>query len=261
MNHCGIEPVYTSNPEEAVERVKTDGAVCFEGVGLTAEAAEQLGHELYRDHVLSIPQAARVFEGGEYDRHEPLDHRNRIKVHTDGFSYGDHYPDIMVLSCVHASPVGGESFLVDGYAVLDELAKSPETRWVTEALQNVVVDQTEPDMQISHSPIVQCTKSGRKMLRRNFSQKPMATSQQPERDQEMIDIWLDAVDKASLDAPRFRVESGQAVIVDNYRMLHAREGYEDPNRMMWRVWVWTDEGLGPPDMQLHSDSRFAERIS
>ena len=257
--NCGIDPVTTSDLAEALARVRADGAVIFDGVGITAEAAIQLGHDLYGEKVLKIPEAARVFEGGEQDRHEPLDHRKPIKVHTDGFAYGDHYPDVMVLSCANASAVGGESFLVDGYAVLDKLAASDESCWLVDALESVAVDQTEPDMQISHSTIVQYTRAGRKMLRRNFSQRPLAESANAEKDQMMIDAWLDAVDGAAMYAPRFRVEAGQAVIVDNYRALHAREGYEDKNRMMWRVWVWTDESLGPPDMPLHSDSRFAAR--
>ena len=31
---------------------------------------------------------------------------------------------------------------------------------------------------------------------------------------------------------RFRLESGDTVLFDNHRVMHAREGFDDPNRMM-----------------------------
>ena len=73
----------------------------------------------------------------------------------------------------------------------------------------------------------------------------------------MIDAWTSAIDAAGASAPRFKLAPGQALIIDNYRVLHAREGYADLNRMMWRVWIWTDDCLGVPKMPLHSDSRYA----
>lgn len=253
----GIDPQITHSTAEALHLVRRDGAVIFEPVGNTAEDAVGLGHTIFGDAVQSIPEAARVFVGGEMDRYEQPDHHLPLKPHTDGFAYGDLFPDYIMLTCVNASPVGGESFLVDGYAVLDQLAADDPA--LVKDLESVVVDQTEEDMQVSQSPIVQYNAAGRILLRRNFSQCPLPTSQQPEKDQAMIDTWVNAVDAAGDVVPRFKVEPGQALIIDNYRMLHAREGYEDLSRMMWRVWVWTNEALGLPDMPLHSDSRYAQR--
>jgi hypothetical protein len=53
------------------------------------------------------------------------------------------------------------------------------------------------------------------------------------------------------------LDTGEALVIDNYRVLRGRETYEDPDRTMWRVWVWTYRGVGAPDAMLHSDSRFA----
>ncbi len=255
----GIDPVITRNLDEAARIVRRDGAVIFDGVGASADDATNLGHRVFGDRVLTIPEAARVFEGGEQDRKIQLDHHKPLRPHTDGFAYGDLYPDFIMLTCVHASEIGGESFLVDGYALLDELGAAKDARWLPEALERVAVDQTEEDMQVSQSPIVQRVGDGRKMLRRTFNQAPLPSSTQPELDKKMIDDWVTAVDKAGEVVPRFRIEPGQALILDNYRMLHAREGYEDAERMMWRVWIWTDECQGVPDMPLHSDSRYAVR--
>ena len=46
-------------------------------------------------------------------------------------------------------------------------------------------------------------------------------------------------------------------MVDNYRMFHGRDPYTDADRMLWRVWVWTRDALGVPELELASDSRYA----
>ena len=146
--------------------------------------------------------------------------------------------------------VGGDNFLVDGYAVLKNIAASrPE---LARDLETVAVDQTEEGMQMSHSPIIQFNSAGRKLLRRNFCQKPLSDSMRPDKDLEMIESWTKAVDAAGVSAPRFKLGPGEALIVDNYRVLHGRDGYSDLNRMMWRVWIWTEEAMGTPPMPLHS---------
>ena len=73
----------------------------------------------------------------------------------------------------------------------------------------------------------------------------------------MIDAWHQAAERVAEQAPRFKLAPGQAVVVDNYRMLHGRDAYTDPSRLLWRVWVWTSGSLGVPDMPLHSDTRHA----
>lgn len=257
MSRLGVNPLTADSLSEALALVRRDGAAIYAGVGPSDEDAVGLGYAIFGDKVRTIPEAARVFVGGEMDRYEQPDHKLPLKPHTDGFAYGDLLPDYIMLTCVNTSPEGGESFLVDGYAVLDQLAG--ENPQLVQDLETIAVDQTEEDMQVSTSPIVQYNSEGRKILRRNFSQKPLPDSVQPDHDQNMIDTWINAVEEAGDQVPRFKIEPGQALIIDNYRVLHAREGYSDLNRMMWRVWIWTNEALGVPDMPLHSDSRFAAR--
>ena len=79
----------------------------------------------------------------------------------------------------------------------------------------------------------------------------------PEKDEEMIRVWRHSVDVASQSAPQFKLQPGQVLIADNYRLMHGRAAYEDLQRMLWRVWIWTDECLRVPDLPLASDTRFA----
>ncbi len=258
-----VIPKLADSIQDAQRLVATDGAVVIADVGSSAEDAKDLMRALFEPGLRALPEPARVFEGGEQDRKlAGTDHHDPLPVHTDGFAYGDFYPDCLLLVCAQTSEVGGDSFLVDGYAVLEALAASEETRWAADALATVEVDQTEEGMQPSLSPIVQHTPSGRLMVRRVLDQhgggpRVAADSADPERDAAMIDLWLQTIADAAVTAPRFHLESGQALLVDNYRMFHGREGYDDPSRMMWRVWGWSDEALGVPDMPLHSDTRYA----
>ena len=259
VEHCGVKPEIAASIEHAHSLLAAHGAVIVQGIGPEAEDARALARALFTDQVVALPPAARVFDGGEQDNKAPgVDHTTRLAAHTDGFGYGDLYPDYLLLDCVRASGAGGESFLIDGYAVLDALASDTELSWVVDALAAVAVDQTEEGMQPSISPIVQHTAAGRKMVRKTLDQRAAPHSTDPDRDNMMVKIWCDAAEQAVATAPKFKLEPGQAVVVDNYRMLHGRLAYTDLDRLMWRVWIWTQRSKsGAPDMQLHSDTRYA----
>ena len=61
-----------------------------------------------------------------------------------------------------------------------------------------------------------------------------------DRDQRMIDGYKDAVFSATAHAPRFKVQPGEAIIVDNYKLWHIREGFTSLERKSWRVWMWKE---------------------
>lgn len=252
-------PERTDDPAEARRLLRRNGAAVLSGCGTTASQAPAVATAVFGAEVLQVPEAAEVRDGGVGDTNRAgIDHTVALNAHTDGFAYGDLYPDHFLLVCAADSAEGGESFLVDGYAVLDELADVAETAWVTDALASIAVDQTEPGKQPSNSPVVLTAPDGSRMLRRFPFQEPARDSTDPERDREMIERWRQAVVNATAGAERFKLAPGDAVIVDNYRMLHGREPYADLRRQMWRVWCWTDRCLGEPAGLLHSDSRNAD---
>ena len=53
-------------------------------------------------------------------------------------------------------------------------------------------------------------------------------------------VYAYAVMVAQAAAPRFTLQPGQAVLVDNYRCHHGRDAYRDLGRRMWRLWHWTE---------------------
>ncbi|MEL6982799.1 MAG: TauD/TfdA family dioxygenase, partial [Actinomycetota bacterium] len=236
-----IEPPRIENRSEVAAAVRDHGAVVVTGVEPGAEAARQLASDIFGDRVRAVPEAAKVTDGGEKDRKpDGLDHRTRSRAHTDGFAYGDLCPDHFLLACERHSGVGGESLLLDGYAILDRLAATPATAELADELSTTIIDQTEPGMRPSFSPIVRATPSGRRMLRRTSDQYPAPDSADPDHDAEMIRLWKLAIDIASdaIDSSqRPKLGAGEAVVVDNYRMFHGREAYTDLGRLMWRVWI------------------------
>ncbi|MEM7098543.1 MAG: TauD/TfdA family dioxygenase [Pseudomonadota bacterium] len=258
-----MKPQLAESMTHAKVLLEREGAALINQVEGSADSAKTVMRELLGDRLKALPEPAKVLEGGEKDRKQAgTTHHDALMVHTDGFAYGDLYPDTLVLVCVNASTEGGESFLVDGYEILTSLAGHPDTRWAAAALASIKVDLTEEGMQAALSPIVLKTPQNRLMVRRTLDEhgngpKVSPASTNPQRDQEMIDIWTQAIETAAVAAPRFHLKPGQALLVDNYRMFHGREGYADPQRMMWRVWGWSDQSLGVPDIPLYSDTRYA----
>jgi gamma-butyrobetaine dioxygenase len=236
---CGVNPQVVGDIADLQPLLERDGAAVIDGPECGAEATRTLARQIFTEKTLAIPDAARVFEGGEFDhaRVQASVH-TATPAHTDGFAYGDLYPDYMLLSCVHHCTKGGESVLIDGYRIEQYLQAHADFSWAGHALRDVVIDQTEDNMQTALSPIIMHSKDS-------------------ERDARMIALWCDTIDAAYEQAPRFKLRAGQTLIVDNYRLMHGRDPYEDLQRMLWRVWVWTTDALGVPDLPLASDTRHA----
>lgn len=231
----------------------------------TAQVAKELAEQIWQEDLLAAPSACEVRDGAVGDDGLKVEDPGGrlIGPHSDGFAYGDYLPDYFLLACHTASGDGGENFLVDGLAVLELIGSDPATRWAAEALRLRKIDQTEVGKRSSVSPIVQQTPSGRAMMRHlPFLQQPWAQSDDAVRDAEMISIFHEATAKiaAGRDTPWLKLESGDALVLDNYRMFHGRAPYHNSDRLLWRQWVWTTESKHgkPTGPALHSDSRFAD---
>ena len=261
LDQVGVVPKRTADPKEALRLTQQDGAAILTGLGREAEDGRRAAMAVFGDKLLAIPPAAIVHEGGDRDRRPMgLSYRTRSDCHTDGYAYGDMYPDYIMLLCNKHSEEGGESFLVDGYKMLEVMAEDPELGWIPPALATVPVNQTEAGMHTSTSTIVKHSPKGRKMMlmANAVDQRPHDDSTDPVRDQEMLVKWRETIYEATDHIPHFKLYPGEAYVVDNYRLFHGREAYTDVERNMWRVWVWTeDSASGPPDGMLHSDSRNA----
>lgn len=93
--------------------------------------------------------------------------------------------------------------------------------------------------------------------------KPLANASEAEaaeaeRRLHEFDLVLQRATAEAFARQNFHLERGEALVLDNYRVLHARTPYvppdagaatgAEPERKFWRVWSWTSEGSGlPPD--------------
>ncbi len=264
----GIVPRRTADPDEAFAVLRESGAVILTGAGSSRDDARAVAERILAPLAPVVPDPAPIKEGGgNRDRSYVTSALNETFAvpfqsgHTDGFAYGDRYPDYIFLLCVRPAIAGGESFVLDTYRMLDALIGSAAAEDAAFAafLQTVAVEQTEPGFQSSFAPAIFDNGRGRKMSRWTPVQRPdpaLAPAEQ-ERQRAWLARWSALTYAASLNAPRFVLGAGETICIDNYRMLHGRSGFDDTDRTLWRIWAWTNESLGVPDGLLFSDSRFA----
>jgi len=250
VSDCSLVPRATADPADARTIYATDGAVIVEGIGPSPLDAQSVVRSLFGASIVALPEPAAVEAGGEKDRSD-LGSADPLPLHSDGFAYGDQAGDVLALVCVAAGDTGGQSVLVDGLALYESL--DPDLR---RFLAEVAVDLSEPGMRPAVATVLLTLADGRRMIRWNPFLRPAPDSADPDADRRFLTRWSDAVEAARISARRFTARVGQAIVVDNFRMLHSRDPFTG-SRFMWRVWAWTDEANGVPDGMLHSDSRYA----
>jgi alpha-ketoglutarate-dependent taurine dioxygenase len=231
--------------------------------------------------------------------------------HTDGYVWGDAFPDVVILLCEQPAPGHGESYLLHGEGVIKRL--DPDT---LQLLKKVPVDHTErnddgvmaggvesivpifrwqsaPTPEVDNVPSSSwLEKEGQRLCWRRMVHLDYILGRKPVEEDSYMSLWkpideenannhtseeemkdalltLDkAIAKEDQEAERFQLQAGEALIVDNYRILHAREAYtgdkesdamadnnDENSRRMWRVWSWTTASHGlPPHMSPDSDA-------
>jgi alpha-ketoglutarate-dependent taurine dioxygenase len=261
-------PQRVADPAEAFALVRSTGAAILTNSGSSRDDARGIAQRVLGSLSPVIPDPAPIKEGGgNADRkYETMPGIDAFAVpfqsgHTDGFAYGDAYPDYIFLLCVRAAASGGESFCIDTYALLDALRDSsdPEDRAFHTFLTTVPVEQTEPNFRSSIAPVILDNGHGRRMSRWTPIQRPDASLSAAEQAHhaDMLERWKTITYEASKSAPKFTLQPGETICLDNYRMLHGRTGFDDTERTLWRIWAWTTEALRVPEGMLFSDSRFA----
>ena len=142
--------------------------------------------------------------------------------HTDSQDYRAAPPRLQVMICKHAAATGGETRLLDGAALLGRLQR--ENPRLYDQLLSVprlhrfyFGDVTRPTV-VVHADHIMWTHS------------PLPPT--------------DAIGEAlAVELERERVitltvKPGEALLVDNHRMLHGREAFDDPQRDFMRLLAW-----------------------
>jgi len=183
----------------------------------------------------------------------------RMIAHNDGFLFADLAPDYMFLWCERpAQPGGGESFLIDGGALVRLLGDDPKTADLARFCWDVDIDHSDPSSPRQHeAPIARRLPSGRIQVRNHHN---IAARLGPGEaaDARGVGRWQSALAETRDRGAMFQLAAGEAICFDNYRMLHGRDSFDDPGRRVHAFWVWTSEALAVPGGTLDLASPGAE---
>ncbi|MEV0224677.1 TauD/TfdA family dioxygenase [Streptomyces sp. NPDC050704] len=261
VSSASFIPRRAADAAEAREVLAAEGAVIVTGLP-DERSAIAYGREVMGDKAVRIgtqfeatkahgeQEAAKVAE-------QPADSRGRKRsfapteermvAHNDGFAFGDYAPDHLFLWCERPAARGGDSFLVDTSRLLDLLAADPEWAAVAEFCRTTDIDHSEPNYpQDTYAPIARTVPSGRFQGRYH---PYLASVEGPLEDQHMdfVRRWEEAVVAARDTGPMFRVDAGEMICLDNYRVLHGRDGHSDPARRVCSIWGWSTDAVAIPD--------------
>ena len=145
--------------------------------------------------------------------------------------------------------------------MLRALGDHPSTAWAVPALETTTVRQvfhavTVGGVGVHDLALVERSGSGRLAVRvpnvegdphERILPLPDAPDQRAHRP--MVDVFAATVRVAQAAAPRFMLEAGEALLIDNWRVSHGREGFSDLSRLLWRVWCWTGSGQRPEGVE------------
>ncbi|MDT3440246.1 MULTISPECIES: TauD/TfdA family dioxygenase [unclassified Pseudofrankia] len=254
---CAVSPTRTADPAHARDLLDRDGAAILTDLGTDRETAAGLAAAVLGDRFVAAGIPIEVTDAGGKDprRHADLA-RRMLPLHTDGFAYGAHAPDVFFLLCATPSDGDGLSFLVDQEALLTQLERSPRGAELATFARTHVVDQSEPGGHPTLGPLALPLPSGRRAVRRSIDVRPADDDPDPAYTSRMLTLWGGLLDAIGGLAPRFAVGAGEALAIDNTRIAHGRDAYTTPDRLLWRAWAWTDQAGGVPEGELWSDTRM-----
>jgi hypothetical protein len=219
-----------------------DGGDAFVGLG------SALGTPIDQDRAGNVLYAVEdAASRGEYDGVRGSKLQIALPFHTDSPSgFGGGTPDVFGLLCVRSAVAGGETELCDGAVAWDDLVTTDPAS-ARRLQEPVTMDRTpesrpgEPT-EVDVAPVAVDTE-GRPRFRYNRAWIDLAGRRLHGDVPADVRDACDALDGALERAPRWsiRLDTGEALFVDNARALHRRGAFDDPagapGRLLWRLWL------------------------
>ncbi|MFZ4179700.1 TauD/TfdA family dioxygenase [Streptomyces pseudogriseolus] len=229
----GIAPerVPHGNTGTARELLARDGAVILTGHENTPDALVVAAAQVIGDRLRELyPQRVRTSHPG-----------NTVHLHADSFDivvdiggvpHRRRHPDEdhVLVQCARPAPEGGDSFALDAYAFVDGLA-------TTDPALHTFLISTDVDLYGAWADVrglpatprigrhVEFTRTGRRVVRRTDGAVPIHRDPDSEHIRVQLARLTEAVHDIEPSLPRFRLDEGDILVLDNYRCWHGRDGH------------------------------------
>jgi alpha-ketoglutarate-dependent taurine dioxygenase len=277
MCNAGLIPERTRDPGRAFHLWSSDGAVILttnhtDTAGMLIGARDVFGPRILA-HQLPMTVVTNTTPGQDtcYDPATRTVNANAgvtLEVHIDGYmAFGDYYPDLVFLLCERQATAGGESFLVDGQRLVGAIAGDPAQRALSRFLWEVKLEQSRPDglgpagtgkPVPTRRSVASRTCGGRFTVRRHPHQRLLDNIPRRPDDRQHLAAWTRFAEEAARTAPRFRLQPGDLLCLDNYRVFHGREPYTGYHRILHKLWAWSDMAFGLPTASDLASGRCAD---
>lgn len=157
-------------------------------------------------------------------------------LHTDSQLFAGAPADLQLMFCERAAADGGESTLLDTWALLDAVERDDPELFsllfrAPRRIPFVFGEVVGPTVSLRRGAVV-------------FTQSPM-----PQPNDPIARRLAPHIERAP--ALRVRPTSGQLLLVDNHRMLHGRTAFGDGARSFTRLLIWLKAPLPSPE-RLHA---------
>ncbi|GAA2106887.1 TauD/TfdA family dioxygenase [Streptomyces synnematoformans] len=230
---CGVVPARVGPEERHLARALLDrhGAVVLTGHDTTADA---------------LVVAAAHLLGGRLRELFPLRERpsrdaGPVHLHADSFDlvvdiggvqrrWRDPDEDYVLVQCLRPAPRGGDSFAADACRFVDDLATTaPELHDFLTAADVDLYGAWAGLRGLPATPRVarhvEHTRAGRRIVRRTDGAVPLHRDPRADHVAAMLDRFTAAVHELEPALPRFRLDEGDILVLDNYRCWHGRDAH------------------------------------
>jgi len=144
-------------------------------------------------------------------------------------------PKFLLLQCINKGASGGENILIDGKKILTDIIS--HRKELLSALTTRCISICRDDQLAVNIPVFEKT-NNRIIMRFRYDE---ATYVMPNKAQALNTFYEEFI-KNSKYKKNVSLQSGDVIIIDNYRMLHGREAFTDgadssEKRVLRRIWI------------------------